>query len=79
MKTVILAHPFAALGTTLAFGGVIIGGTYLALRSTDSTIGAGSSVNIPTSSSGSVSLGEILDRPGPISVNLPNNQVLRLT
>jgi hypothetical protein len=73
----VLANPYMFLGGGLFFGSVLLGGTYLALRSSISS--AVNSPTMPVLGPTITTVGEILDQPGPISINFSNNRIVQPT
>ena len=72
LKVIVSANPFAFAGSTLLLGGALLGGAYLAYRSSSSSSLSSSSGTNTGTGGGIITVTEILNRPGPISFNLPN-------
>jgi hypothetical protein len=78
LKVIVSANPFTFAGSTLLLGGALLGGAYLAYRSSSSS-SLSSSSGTSTDTGGIVTVTEILNRPGPISLNLPNTPTIQPT
>lgn len=60
----------------MLFGGALVGGAYLAYRSSSSS---SSSQSSGIGTGGVVTVTEFLSRPGPVSLNLPNTPTIQPT